>query len=172
MMDAASANTLKSISMNRGDMVDLSYAALTSPVKGGEQTLAQQLIEQGVFTADAAAAAGVTGSRWTYTYVPYDNSTIDYEVKTLAGVTAHVFTVNTHSPRVEVKARMVNGTVGATAPFSTIVNNSGGAVLVMNGNSSTRAAPRRAPTAISSPTACPCTSTPASTPWASPPTAT
>ena len=134
MMDAASANTLKSISMNRGDMVDLSYAALTSPVKGGEQTLAQQLIEQGVFTADAAAAAGVTGSRWTYTYVPYDNSTIDYEVKTLAGVTAHVFTVNTHSPRVEVKARMVNGTVGATAPFSTIVNNSGGAVLVMNGN--------------------------------------
>ena len=134
MMDAASANTLKSLSMNRGDMVDLSYAALTSPVKGGEQTLAEQLIGQGVFTAGQAQAAGILGGRWTYTYVPYDNSTIDYEVKTLAGVTAHVFTVNTHSPRVEVKARMVNGTVGATAPFSTIVNNSGGAVLVMNGN--------------------------------------
>ena len=134
MMDAASANTLKNLSMNRGDMVDLSYAALTSPVKGGEQTLAEQLIEQGVFTADAAAAAGITGSRWTYTYVPYDNSTIDYEVKTLAGVTAHVFTINTHSPKVQVKAKMVNNTVGATAPFSTIVQNSGGAKLVMNGN--------------------------------------
>ena len=134
IMDAASANALKSVSMNRGDMVDLSYAALTSPVKGGEQTLAEQLIEQGVFTADAAAAAGITGSRWTYTYVPYDNSTIDYEVKTLAGVTAHVFTINTHSPKVQVKAKMVNNTVGATAPFSTIVQNSGGAKLVMNGN--------------------------------------
>ena len=134
MMDAASANTLKNLSMNRGDMVDLSYAALTSPVKGGEQTLAEQLIEQGVFTAQQAQAAGILGSRWTYTYVPYDNSTIDYEVKTLAGVTAHVFTVNTHSPRVHVKAKMVNDTVGATAPFSTIVQNSGGAKLVMNGN--------------------------------------
>ena len=134
MMDAASANTLKSISMNRGDMVDLSYAALTSPVKGGEQTLAEQLIDQGVFTADAAAAAGITGSRWTYTYVPYDNSTISYEVKNLAGVTAHVFTVNTHNPKVEVHANIVNGVVGSTAPFSTIVNNSGGAKLVMNAN--------------------------------------
>ena len=61
MMDAASANTLKNLSMNRGDMVDLSYAALTSPVKGGEQTLAEQLIDQGVFTADAAVSLRLLG---------------------------------------------------------------------------------------------------------------
>lgn len=134
MMDASSASTLAKVTMNRGDMVDLSYAALTCPVKDGSQTLAQHLVDQGVFTADAAASAGVMGGRWTYTYVPYDNSTITYEVKNLAGVTAHVFTVNTHNPKVEVHASVVNGVVGSTAPFSTIVNNSGGAKLVMNAN--------------------------------------
>lgn len=134
MMDAASATTLAGISMNRGDMVDLSYAALTCPMKDGSQTLAEKLIDQGVFTAQAAQSAGVLGSRWTYTYVPYDNSTIDYEVKELAGVTAHVFTVNTRSPKVQVHAKVVNNIVGSTAPFSAIVENSGGAKLVMNAN--------------------------------------
>lgn len=135
MMDAASASTLAKVTMNRGDMVDLSYAALMCQTKDGSQTLAQRLVDQGVFTAEAATAAGVLGgSKWTYTYVPYDNSTIKYEVKNLAGVTAHVFTVNTRNPKVEVHAKVVNGVVGSTAPFSTIVNNSGGAKLVMNAN--------------------------------------
>lgn len=135
MMDAASASTLAEVTMNRGDMVDLSYAALMCQTKDGSQTLAQRLVDQGVFTAEAATAAGVLGgSKWTYTYVPYDNSTIKYEVKNLAGVTAHVFTVNTRNPKVEVHAKVVNGVVGSTAPFSTIVNNSGGAKLVMNAN--------------------------------------
>jgi exopolysaccharide biosynthesis protein len=135
MMNSAAASTLAGVTMNRGDMADLSYAALTCQMKEGGQTLAEHLVEQGVFTAAAATAAGVLGgSGWIYTYVPYDNSTIDYQVKTLAGVTAHVFTVNTHNPKVKVHASMVNGTVGATAPFSTIVNNSGGAKLVMNAN--------------------------------------
>lgn len=135
MMDSASASTLAKVTMNRGDMVDLSYAALMCQMKDGSQTLAQSLVDQGVFTAADATAAGVLGgSKWTYTYVPYDNSTISYEVKNLAGVTAHVFTVNTHNPKVEVHANIVNGVVGSTAPFSTIVNNSGGAKLVMNAN--------------------------------------
>ena len=135
MMDAASASTLAKVTMNRGDMVDPSYAALMCQTKDGSQTLAQRLVDQGVFTAEAATAAGVLGgSKWTYTYVPYDNSTIKYEVKNLAGVTAHVFTVNTRNPKVEVHAKVVNGVVGSTAPFSTIVNNSGGAKLVMNAN--------------------------------------
>lgn len=135
MMDSASAATLAGVTMNRGDMVDLSYAALMCGMKDGGQTLAQSLVAQGVFTETDATAAGVLGgSKWTYTYVPYDNSTISYEVKNLAGVTAHVFTVNTRSPKVEVHANIVNGVVGSTAPFSTIVNNSGGAKLVMNAN--------------------------------------
>lgn len=135
MMDAASASTLAKVTMNRGDMVDLSYAALMCQTKDGSQTLAQRLVDQGIFTAEAATAAGVLGgSKWTYTYVPYDSSTIKYEVKNLAGVTAHVFTVNTRNPKVEVHAKVVNGVVGSTAPFSTIVNNSGGAKLVMNAN--------------------------------------
>lgn len=145
MMDTASAAALADASIDRGDMVDLSYAALTCGVKSGG-TLAEQLVEQGVFTAEAAAAAGVLGGeRWTYTYVADSTSKPDsttssasepiaYEVKTLAGVTAHVFTVDTKNPKVQVHASIVNNTIGSTAPFSTIVNNSGGAKLVMNAN--------------------------------------
>ena len=145
MMDAASAAALADAAIDRGDMVDLSYAALTCGVKSGG-TLAEQLVEQGVFTAEAAAAAGVLGGeRWTYTYVadstskPDSNTSsasepIAYEVKPLAGVTAHVFTVDTKNPKVQVHASIVNNTIGSTAPFSTIVNNSGGAKLVMNAN--------------------------------------
>ena len=135
LMTPYTASLLAGVTMNRGDMADLSYAALTCRVKDGSQTLAEQLVEQGVFTAAAATAAGVLGgSGWVYTYTPYDNSTIDYQVKNLAGVTAHVFTVNTRNPKVQVHARVANGTIGSTAPFSTIVNYSGGAKLVMNGN--------------------------------------
>ena len=88
-----------------------------------------------MFTAADATAAGVLGgSKWTYTYVPYDNSTISYEVKNLAGVTAHVFTVNTHNPQGGGTRQHRQRRGGSTAPFSTIVNNSGGAKLVMNAN--------------------------------------
>ena len=145
LMDTASASALAGATMNRGDMVDLSYAALTCDLKDGSQTLAERLADQGVFTAAAATAAGVLGgSGWIYTYVPNNSagqgttpssgSPLTYEVKTLAGVTAHVFTVDTKNPKVQVHASIVNNTIGSTAPFSTIVNNSGGAKLVMNAN--------------------------------------
>ena len=70
IMDAASANALKSVSMNRGDMVDLSYAALTCEVKGSSRTLAERLVSDGVFTRTQGRDAGVigSGSGWVYTY--------------------------------------------------------------------------------------------------------
>jgi hypothetical protein len=139
MMTRDAASKLSSITMNRGDMVDLSYAALTCNMKGQSQTLAQKLQADGVFTEAEGQAAGVLGgdAGWVYTYVPHDSSTVSYQKKTVStsggSVTAHVLTVNTKSPRVTVKTAMVNNTVGATAPFSSIVQNSG-ATAVINGN--------------------------------------
>ena len=135
MMTAQAASALGSAAMNRGDMVDLSYAALTCGVKGGRQTLAQRLAADGVFTREAGEQAGVLGSGagWVYTYTPYDNSTVTYAQKSLAGVTAHVLTVNTANSRVRVEAALVNNTVGATDSFQDIVAASG-ALAVVNGN--------------------------------------
>ena len=140
MMDQAAVSKLPGLTLNRGDMVDLSYAALTCRMKGEKRTLAEKLRDDGVFTTAEGKAAGVLGSGagWTYSYVPYNNSTVSYAKKTVAtskgNVVAHVLTVNTANPRVTVKSAMVNNTLGATAPFSQIVKDSGGAVAVINGN--------------------------------------
>lgn len=135
MMTPAAAGRLASLSMNRGDMVDLSYAALTCPMKDGSGTLADKLCADGVFTDAEGRAAGVLGggAGWTYEYAAYDDSTIVYEKKTAAGVTANVLTVNVRNPRVSVKSAMVDNTLGRTAPFSQIVQRSG-AAAVINGN--------------------------------------
>ena len=135
LLTAEAAEKLESVTINRGDMVDLSYAALTCKVKDGSQTLAERLVADGVFTQAAGETAGVLGdgAGWTYTYTPYDNSTVTYAQKSLAGVTAHVLTVNTASSRVKVETALVNNTVGATANFKDIVNASG-ALAVINGN--------------------------------------
>lgn len=81
MMTSAAAGRLASLSMNRGDMVDLSYAALTCPMKDGSGTLADKLCADGVFTDAEGRAAGVLGggAGWTYEYAAYDDSTIVYE---------------------------------------------------------------------------------------------
>ena len=140
MIDQAAVFKLPGLTLNRGDMVDLSYAALTCRMKGESRTLAEKLRDDGVFTTAEGKAAGVLGSGagWNYSYAPYNNSTVKYVKKTVAtskgSVTAHVLTVNTANPRVTVKSAMVNNTLGATAPFSKIVQNSGGAVAVINGN--------------------------------------
>lgn len=139
MMTQSAAQTLAAVSMNRGDMVDLSYAALTCRLKDGSATLAEKLASEGVFTEAEGRAAGVLGSGagWTYQYTPYDNSTITYSRKTVAtsagNVTANVLTVNVSNPNVTVKSALVNNTLGATAPFSSIVSQSGAAAVV-NGN--------------------------------------
>ncbi len=135
MMTAEAAQTIASVTINRGDMVDLSYAALTCEVKDGSETLAERLSADGVFTEQAGEEAGVLGSDagWVYTYTPYNNSTVSYSQKTLAGVTAHVLTINTKSPRVQVETALVDNTIGATASFQDIVSSSG-ALAVVNGN--------------------------------------
>lgn len=139
MMTPAAASKLAAVTMNRGDMVDLSYAALTCRMKGGQRTLAEKLQADGVFTTAEGRAAGVLGSNagWVYEYTPYDNSTVSHAKKTVAtssgNVTANVLTVNIQNPKVTVKSAMVNNTLGATAPFSQIVQSSG-AVAVINGN--------------------------------------
>lgn len=139
MMTDGAARTLAGISMNRGDMVDLSYAALTCPLKSSSATLAEKLVSDGVFTRAEGTAAGVLGSGagWTYTYTAYDNSTVTHAKKTVStstgSVTANVLTVNVSNPNVTVRSAMVNNTLGATAPFSSIVSQSG-AKAVVNGN--------------------------------------
>ena len=148
--DAAS---IQANGLNRGDMVDLSYAALSSPVKGGESTLAQVLMEKGVFTAQEARNAGVLSGSGdgaasaqnplSFAAMPWEaspdtESTVDYQkksVRTSEGlVTAHVLTVNAKNPKVRIKTALVDNQLGHTASFTKIVQNSGGAVAVVNGN--------------------------------------
>jgi len=125
--------------LNRGDMVDMSYAALSKPLAGTSKTLAESLAEQGVFTRRQGEEQGVIGpgSNWEYSYTPYDANPVKYEKRTVGTsegeVTADIVSVNMKSPRVKVKSAMVQGTIGATAPFETIVKNSG-AVAVVNAN--------------------------------------
>ena len=137
LMTSASASTLSNITLNRGDMVDLSFCALTMPLKGETTTLAQKLVQAGVFTAAQGTANGVLGSRVTYTYTAYDNSTVDYLRKTVAlasgKIIADVVTVNLNNPKVSVRSALVNNKIGATASFSNIVSQSG-AKAVINSN--------------------------------------
>lgn len=152
MMTAEAAGKLASVTMNRGDLVDLSYAALTRKLKGETRTLAEKLRDNGVFTQAEGEAAGVLGANagWVYTYTaPAAGSApaaseapsgtaataaagaIVHEKKTVAGVAANVLTVD---PKLAmVKTAMVDNTLGHTAPFSSIVEGSG-AAAVINGN--------------------------------------
>ncbi|MCI9332955.1 MAG: hypothetical protein HFG05_12450 [Oscillibacter sp.] len=114
-------------------------------MKGGSQTLAEKLQDDGVFTEAEGTAAGVLGDKagWTYTYtapekpsVPTAPSTpaagaIVHEKKNVGKVTANMLTVD---PKLAtVKTALVDNTLGHTAPFSKIVEDSG-AAAVINGN--------------------------------------
>ncbi len=145
ILSADDAASMNANGLNRGDMVDLSYRALTAPVKGGETTLAQVLLEKGVFTAEEGRSAGVlpNSGQPALPAMPWEapadaDSTVEYEkksVRTSEGlVTAHVLTVNTRNPKVRVKTALVDNRLGHTASFTKIVQNSGGAVAVVNGN--------------------------------------
>ena len=137
LMESVTASTLSGITINRGDMVDLSYCALTMTLKGQSTTLAQKLVAAGVFTSAQGTANGVLGSRILYTYTAYDGSTVDYVRKTLTlasgKVTADIVTVNLNNSRVSVRSALVNNTIGATTAFSNIVSASG-AKAVINSN--------------------------------------
>ena len=137
LMTNASAAALSGKTLNRGDMVDISYSALTMPLKGEATTLAQKLVSAGVFTTDKGNTNGVLSGRVTYTYAPYDSSTVDYTRKTVTlasgRITADIVTVNLNNSKVSVKSALVNNTIGSTSPFSKIVSQSG-AKAVINSN--------------------------------------
>ncbi|MEG2958503.1 MAG: phosphodiester glycosidase family protein [Oscillospiraceae bacterium] len=140
LMTAETAKKLDGAVLNRGDIVDISYCALTMPLKGTTTRLAEKLVTAEVFTHQQGEAAGVLADNILYTYVPWippDTSTVDYLRKTYplpsGEVTADVITVNLNNPRVSVKSALVNNTIGATAPFAQIVTDSG-AVAVINAN--------------------------------------
>ena len=139
LMTQSAASALSGAAMDRGDLVDLSYAALTCKMKDGSQTLAEKLRDDGVFTAKEGKAAGVLGDHagWTYTYAAPEKPSVPaagaivYEKKTVGKVTANVLTVD---PKLAtVKTALVDNTLGHTAPFSKIVESSG-AAAVINGN--------------------------------------
>lgn len=148
LMTSGATSALSGGSMDRGDLVDLSYAALTCKMKGGSGTLAEKLRDDGVFTAAEGKAAGVLGKNagWTYAYTapakpaapapapaPAASSSgaVVHEKKTVGKVTANVLTVD---PKLAtVKTALVDNTLGHTAPFSKIVEGSG-AAAVINGN--------------------------------------
>lgn len=148
LMTQSAASALSGAAMDRGDLVDLSYAALTCKMKDGSQTLAEKLRDDGVFTAKEGKAAGVLGDRagWTYAYTAPEKPSapvaspapaapaagaIVHERKTVGKVTANVLTVD---PKLAtVKTALVDNTLGHTAPFSKIVESSG-AAAVINGN--------------------------------------
>ncbi len=159
MMDQAAVDALPAVTLNRGDMVDLSFAALGCKLNGKDQTLAEKLCADGVFTEAEGRAAGVLGgSGWVYRYEPHEapapvpdpnpgtssgagvsvaGSGVWYEVRNVAtsggNLAAKVIRVNTKTPGVTVKAALVNNTVGATATFKEICQKSG-ALAVVNGN--------------------------------------
>ena len=134
MITQKSVPLLRSAELTRGIMVDLSYAALTCQRKNESRTLAEKLCQDGIFTEEQGIRAGVLGhgAGWTYDYVLTDDSTVDYERKNVyttgGNVTAHVLTVNVSNPSVTVRAVMVDNTLGHTAPFPEIVENSGALV--------------------------------------------
>ena len=144
LMTEEAAGDLAAVTINRGDMVDLSYAALTCEVKGSSRTLAERLVSDGVFTRTQGRDAGVigSGSGWVYTYdsgeedeggSAVSSDAVAYRQQTMAGVTAHVLTVDTASQDVRVEVDLVDNTLGVTAPFQDIVASSG-ALAVVNGN--------------------------------------
>lgn len=139
LISSSAEAALGGVTLNRGDMADLSYAALSKKMADSSKTLAETLVSQGVFTSAQGAAEGVigSGSNWLYTYTAYDGSTISYESQTVytseGSVYADIIRVNTKNSRVKVKSAMVGNTIGATANFESIVYQSGAAAVV-NGN--------------------------------------
>lgn len=149
MMTRTSADCIlqKQYALYRGDLVDLSVSALTTPLADGSATLAESLAKKGVFTWEEGRAQGLIGGgqesyvhsslRNTGTPKPEQNASsgaVSRVTKTYAlpsgSVSADVITVDTSAPGVSVRAAMVNQKLGASAPFSSIVSASGADVIV------------------------------------------
>lgn len=138
MMTTDAAVALSSATFNRGDMVDLSYSALTCTMADGSGQLAEKLAAEGVFTVEQGQAQGVIGQGVkVYTYTPYQpprtGQGVTYSRQSIAGITADVITVDLLDPSVRVEAKLVNNKVGETQSFATIAQYSG-AKAVINAN--------------------------------------
>ena len=149
MMTRASADCIlqKQYALYRGDLVDLSVSALTTPLADGSATLAESLAKKGVFTWEEGRAQGlIGGGQEAYVHSSLRNTgapkpeqsassgAVSRVTKTYAlpsgSVSADVITVDTSAPGVSVRAAMVNQKLGASAPFSSIVSASGADVIV------------------------------------------
>ena len=149
MMTRASADCIlqKQYALYRGDLVDLSVSALTTPLADGSATLAESLAKKGVFTWEEGRAQGlIGGGQEAYVHsslrnvsapIPEQSASsgaVSRVTKTYAlpsgSVSADVITVDTSAPGVSVRAAMVNQKLGASAPFSSIVSASGADVIV------------------------------------------
>lgn len=122
----------------RADMVDLSIAALTTPMKNSTDTLAQALIKKGVFDEAAAHETDILSRQESFVYSAKDySSTVSHTTDTYqlpsGNVTADVVYVNLKNPAVSVKTMIANNTIGSSLPFSQIVSSSDAKVIV-NGN--------------------------------------
>lgn len=148
MIDTASVTTLNGKTLQRAGMVDLSYTALTHLMHGmTDTTLAEKLLADGVFTAQAGQTTGILAMEpQTYsdrvvvaeTAVEVTGEPIvreDMTFTTSTGdITVTVLTVNPAHPAVTIKSAMVENTLGATDTFANIVESSDGATAVVNAN--------------------------------------
>ena len=151
MMDPASAQLIKAQNpvFYRGDLVDLSIAALTTDLKDGSGTLAERLAANGVFSYGDGDQQGVLyNGRSPYVYtatavtppapakpaVPANSSAISRKTGKYAvasgSVAADIITVNVQDPSIRVRTAMVDNTIGHTANFKDIVANSSAQVIV------------------------------------------
>ena len=137
------AGKMKGVVLTRGDMVSLSYAALTARMAGDGVRLWESLYEARVFSYEDANKTGIVNAYpYKFSYGSEDNAVVEssalkFEERSFdlasGRLYAYVATVDTSDPSVRVESRMVNNTLGATAPFADIVKGSG-ADLVVNGN--------------------------------------
>ena len=146
MLARGSAEAMKDVTLTRGDMVSISYVALTHYTADAMGTLANKLYKDGVFSLSAAQDTNILNiSREQFVYGETGSANppvvtsgpVDFSSKTIStsagDVSAYVLTVDTSDPSVRVETRMVDKTLGATAAFADIVAQSG-ALAVINGN--------------------------------------
>ena len=132
MVNQLAVQHMSNMDLDRGDMVDLSYAALTCAMKTGGKTLAEKLVSEGVFTRSQGVSAGVIGNGvWTYNYEVPKGPAIVHTKPKFGSLDVDLLTIDPTG--VKIKAAMVNNTLGATASFKNIVNASG-ADAVVNAN--------------------------------------
>ncbi len=132
MVNLLAVQHMSNMDLDRGDMVDLSYAALTCAMKTGGKTLAEKLVFEGVFSRSQGVSAGVIGSGvWTYNYEVPKGPAIVHTKPKFGSLDVDLLTIDPTG--VKIKAAMVNNTLGATASFKNIVNASG-ADAVVNAN--------------------------------------